>query len=259
MRIEQVVNCGGIAEKNPLVMQIYADVTGRPMKVSRSAQTCALGAAVAAAVVAGAHRDFAAAIGAMTGLKPRVFKPDAGAHAVYRELVFALRAVARRLWQGAMARQPASGDETTHRPAQSRARVRPAHVLDSLKRAVCQANLDLVREGLVVQTWGNASGLDRERGLVVIKPSGVPYTALKPAQMVVVRLDNGKVAEGKFKPSSDTADASGVVPRLGQHRRGGPYAQPARHRMGAGLPAHPGPGHDARRLLSRGSSAARGR
>jgi L-ribulokinase len=92
VRIAQVVNCGGIAEKNPLVMQIYADVTGRPMKVSRSAQTCALGAAVAAAVVAGAHRDFATAIGAMTGLKARVFKPDAAAHAVYREL-FALYSV----------------------------------------------------------------------------------------------------------------------------------------------------------------------
>jgi L-ribulokinase len=86
VRIEQVVNCGGIAEKNPLVMQIYADVTGRPMKVSRSAQTCALGAAVAAAVVAGAHRDFASAIGAMTGLKSRVFKPDGKAHGVYRDL-----------------------------------------------------------------------------------------------------------------------------------------------------------------------------
>jgi L-ribulokinase len=86
VRISQVVNCGGIAEKNPLVMQIYADVTGRPMKVSRSAQTCALGAAVAAAVVAGVHRDFTSAIGAMTGLKPRVFKPDAAAHAVYRDL-----------------------------------------------------------------------------------------------------------------------------------------------------------------------------
>jgi L-ribulokinase len=67
-------------------MQIYADVTGRPMKVSRSAQTCALGAAVAAAVVAGAHADFPAAIGAMTGLKPRVFAPNPQAHAVYREI-----------------------------------------------------------------------------------------------------------------------------------------------------------------------------
>ena len=53
VKVEQIVNCGGIAEKNPLVMQIYADVTGRPIKISRSAQTCALGAAIAGAVVAG--------------------------------------------------------------------------------------------------------------------------------------------------------------------------------------------------------------
>jgi L-ribulokinase len=86
MKIGQVVNCGGIAEKNPMVMQIYADVTGRPMKVSRSAQTCALGAAIAAAVVAGVHKSYAAAQKAMTGLKPREFKPDPKAHAVYKEL-----------------------------------------------------------------------------------------------------------------------------------------------------------------------------
>ncbi len=86
VKVEQVVNCGGIAEKNPLVMQIYADVTGRPMKVSRSAQTCALGAAIAGAVVGGVYRDFASAQKAMTGLKPRVFKPNAEAHAVYRQL-----------------------------------------------------------------------------------------------------------------------------------------------------------------------------
>jgi L-ribulokinase len=86
VKVEQIVNCGGIAEKSPLVMQIYADVTGRPMKVSRSAQTCALGAAIAAAVVGGAHPDFAAAQKAMTGLKPRAYNPNPKAHAVYREL-----------------------------------------------------------------------------------------------------------------------------------------------------------------------------
>jgi len=86
VKIGQVVNCGGIAEKSPLVMQIYADVTGRPMKVSRSAQTCALGSAIAAAVVAGAHKDYATAQKKMTGLKPRVFKPDPKAHAIYKEL-----------------------------------------------------------------------------------------------------------------------------------------------------------------------------
>jgi L-ribulokinase len=71
-------------------MQIYADVTGRPMKISRSPQTCALGAAIAGAVVAGkatgGYSNFAAAQKAMTGLKPKVFKPNAKAHAVYKEL-----------------------------------------------------------------------------------------------------------------------------------------------------------------------------
>lgn len=86
VKISQVINCGGIAEKNPVVMQIYADVTGRPMTISRSAQTCALGSAIAAAVVAGAHKNFSAAQKAMTGLKPRVYKPNPKAHAVYREL-----------------------------------------------------------------------------------------------------------------------------------------------------------------------------
>jgi len=86
VKVGQVVNCGGIAEKNPVVMQIYADVTGRPMKISRSAQTCALGAAIAGAVVAGAYPDYASAQKAMTGLKPRVFKPNPKANAVYHEL-----------------------------------------------------------------------------------------------------------------------------------------------------------------------------
>ncbi len=106
VRVSQVVNCGGIAEKNPLVMQIYADVTGRPMMVSRSVQTCALGAAVAGAVVAGAHRDFPSAIRAMTGLQSRVFKPDAAEHAAYREL-FSLYsrlhdAFGQEAWQGSL-------------------------------------------------------------------------------------------------------------------------------------------------------------
>src|ERR1041385_6359277 len=77
-------------------------------------------------------------------------------------------------------------------------------MLDELKAEVCQANLDLVAGGLVIQTWGNASGIDRERGLVVIKPSGVPYADMNPKHMVVVSLVNAKVVEGKLKPSSDT-------------------------------------------------------
>ncbi len=86
VKIDQIINCGGIAEKSPLTMQIYADVTGRPMKVSRSAQTCALGAAIAGAVVAGAHKDFALAEKAMTGLKAKIYQPNRKEHEVYREL-----------------------------------------------------------------------------------------------------------------------------------------------------------------------------
>jgi L-ribulokinase len=90
VKVRQVVNCGGIAEKNPVVMQIYADVTGRPMKISRSGQTCALGAAIAGAVVAGSRAggwsSVPAAQKAMTGLKAKVFKPNGAAHKIYLEL-----------------------------------------------------------------------------------------------------------------------------------------------------------------------------
>jgi L-ribulose-5-phosphate 4-epimerase len=78
-------------------------------------------------------------------------------------------------------------------------------MLDNLKKQVCKANLQLVAEGLVIQTWGNASGIDRARGLVVIKPSGVSYDGMKPQHMVVVSLADGKMVEGNLKPSSDTA------------------------------------------------------
>ncbi len=75
---------------------------------------------------------------------------------------------------------------------------------DTLKEQVLQANLELVRQGLVVFTFGNASGIDRSRGLVVIKPSGVDYAALTPSDMVVTDLE-GNVVEGRLRPSSDLA------------------------------------------------------
>ena len=83
---DQVVCTGGIAEKNPLLMQIYADVTGCVMQVAGSSQTCALGSAIAAAVLAGAHPDFAAAEAAMTSLRPESYQPVATNRAVYDEL-----------------------------------------------------------------------------------------------------------------------------------------------------------------------------
>lgn len=76
-------------------------------------------------------------------------------------------------------------------------------MLEDLKKKVLKANLDLVRNGLVIYTWGNVSAIDRESGLVVIKPSGVSYDAMTAEDMVVVDLD-GKVVDGQLNPSSDT-------------------------------------------------------
>ena len=77
-------------------------------------------------------------------------------------------------------------------------------MLEKLKEDVFRANLDLVRHGLVIFTWGNVSGIDRENGLVVIKPSGVDYDTMKASDMVVVDLASGEVVEGNLRPSSDT-------------------------------------------------------
>ncbi len=76
-------------------------------------------------------------------------------------------------------------------------------MLEELKEKVFRANLDLVKNGLVIHTWGNVSERDRETGLIVIKPSGVAYDVMKPSDMVVVDI-NGKVVDGNRKPSTDT-------------------------------------------------------
>jgi L-ribulose-5-phosphate 4-epimerase len=77
-------------------------------------------------------------------------------------------------------------------------------MLEKLKEEVCAANLTLPAHGLVVFTWGNVSAIDRSRGLMVIKPSGVGYDRLKPEAMSVVELESGKLVDGPYKPSSDT-------------------------------------------------------
>ena len=77
-------------------------------------------------------------------------------------------------------------------------------ILKTLREEVLEANLELVRRGLVLYTFGNASGIDRKEGLVAIKPSGVPYESMKPEDLVVVDL-SGKTVEGNLRPSSDLA------------------------------------------------------
>ena len=77
-------------------------------------------------------------------------------------------------------------------------------MLEELKEEVCRANLELDARGVVIYTWGNVSGIDRAKGIMAIKPSGVDYSGMTPADMVLVDLETGKTVEGKWKPSSDT-------------------------------------------------------
>lgn len=77
-------------------------------------------------------------------------------------------------------------------------------MLKKLKEIVCAANKELANRGIVLYTWGNVSGVNREKGVIVIKPSGVPYEIMKPDDMVVIDLKSGEKIEGEFRPSSDT-------------------------------------------------------
>ena len=104
-------------------------------------------------------------------------------------------------------------------------------MLEELKEKVYRANMDLVRHGLVIFTWGNVSGIDREKGLVVIKPSGVDYATMRPEDMVVVDLQTGKVVEGDLRPSSDTP--THLVIYRAFPEAGGSYPFHLRHSMGS--------------------------
>ena len=96
-------------------------------------------------------------------------------------------------------------------------------LLLDLRTKVLEANLELVRRGLVLYTFGNASGIDRESGLVAIKPSGVPYDELRPEHMVITNLD-GEVVDTQLKPSSDLGTPPPSLQELSRHRGSRPYA-----------------------------------
>ena len=144
MKIEEVVNCGGIAEKNPLVMQIYADVCNRPMKVSRSAQTCAVGAAIFGAVAGGAHANVAAAQEKMTGTKSHGLSTAQGGGQRFTPSCIASTAACTtpsgaRLKEAALRRHERPDRDSQPSPPGGRSDAR------HLKNEVCEANRDLAR------------------------------------------------------------------------------------------------------------------
>jgi L-ribulose-5-phosphate 4-epimerase len=204
IEINEVICTGGLSLKNKVLMQIYADVLGRPMRVSETEQTCAMGAALFGAVAAG-YSDLATLQSRVVRYIPEVYEPIAENQAVYNQL-FALyddlhdgfgikgdtKEYAHVMKQLIAIRD---GEELEEKPASA--------FPEALKQQVVEANQRLVAEGLVSLTWGNVSAIDRESGLVAIKPSGVDYDKLTTDSLVVVNLD-GEVVEGSLRPSSDT-------------------------------------------------------
>lgn len=121
-------------------------------------------------------------------------------------------------------------------------------MLEDLKRQVLEANLALPKHNLVTLTWGNVSAVDREKGVFVIKPSGVDYRVMTADDMVVVSLESGEVVEGNKKPSSDTPTPPAVsgFPDAGRHCA---YPFAPRHHLGAGRAIYSRDRHYPCRLL----------
>ena len=192
--VRELIVAGGLL-KNPVIMQIYADVTRRPLHLIDSEQGPALGSAMHAAVAAGAYPDIYAAAGAMGKAAPRRLRA---------------RRVARR--------PPTTRSTSTTRPCtttsgaaattsctrcatSARARSPVADELAELRREVCALHAELPRHGLVAWTSGNLSARVPGEELMVIKASGVPYAELTPEAIVVCDLHGGLV-EGDLAPSS---------------------------------------------------------
>ena len=138
---------------------------------------------------------------------------------------------------------------TARNPGRDRALFFPM-LLKTLREEVLHANLELVRRGLVLYTFGNVSGIDRGEGLVAIKPSGVPYADLTPAHMVVSDLE-GKIVDGTLRPIFRSAHSSRPLQMLLDHWRSGAHSFRIRHGVGAGGDFYPLLRDHACRLFSR--------
>jgi L-ribulokinase len=192
--VEQFTVAGGLL-KNPLVMQIYADVLRRPLHVIESDEGPALGAAMHAAVAAGIHPDIEAASQAMGRARRDAYLPDEARADVYDGLYEHYSVLHDSFGHGAMMHE-------LRRPR--RANRKSNERVASLRRLVCDLHGALVKERLVVWTSGNLSARVPGQDLMVIKASGVDFDALTPESIVVCDLF-GTLVEGSFAPSSDAA------------------------------------------------------
>lgn len=185
--VKGLIGLGGVARKSPFIMQMMADVMNRPIRIHRSEQTCAAGAAMFAATVAGIYPTIEDAMQAMGQGFDAEYFPDAAKAAIYQ----------KRFTQY---QQLGNFIENTTTGASSETQ---NNQFKKIRKEAYDANMQLPKLGLVLFTFGNVSVADREAKVFAIKPSGVPYEDLTPEKMVIVDFD-GNIIDGNLRPSSDT-------------------------------------------------------
>jgi L-ribulokinase len=186
--VKGLIGLGGVARKSPFIMQMMADVMNRPIRIHRSEQTCAAGAAMFAATVAGIYPRVEDAMKAMGQGFDAEYFPDATKAAIYQKIFTKYQELGNFIEQ--KTNISSSGKILNNKYQQ-------------LRQAAYDANMQLPKLGLVLFTFGNVSVADRAAGVFAIKPSGVLYDELTPEKMVIVDY-HGNIIDGDLRPSSDT-------------------------------------------------------
>ncbi len=181
--VKGLIGLGGVAKKSPYIMQMMADITEMNIRIHKSEQTCATGAAMFAATAARLFKTVEDAMQQMGQGFERTYYPNNDHSEYYRRRYLQYKKL---------------GELADHTPV-SFSKNRYQHIQEQ----AYAANMQLPAEGLVIATFGNVSAADHNAGVFAIKPSGVPYKDLTPDKMVIVDFD-GKTVEGKLRPSSDT-------------------------------------------------------
>lgn len=186
--VKGLIGLGGVAKKSPYIMQVMADVMKMPIRIHKSEQTCALGAAMFAATVARIYPRVEDAMHAMGQGFDIEYKPRISAASIYERRY--------RKYQ-------ALGESVGKKIESINISTSFKNKYDLIRQSAYDANMQLPKLGLVIFTFGNVSAVDRSLGVFAIKPSGVPYEDLSPGKMVIVDFD-GNVVDGNLRPSSDT-------------------------------------------------------
>jgi len=189
--VKGLIGVGGVARKSPFIMQMMADVMNRPIRIHKSEQTCAAGAAMFAATVAGIYPTVEDAMQAMGQGFDKEYFPDPAKAIIYEKRYRQYQQLGNFI------------EEQTMLTTATAEQVVSTDNFNKLRQAAYDANMELPKLGLVLFTFGNVSVVDRDAGVFAIKPSGVPYEELTPEKMVIVDLD-GNTVDGELRPSSDT-------------------------------------------------------